>query len=386
MMIAGAAGCVKTPQNDVNNGGSELTSSYGGSTDAKLPPELDSISGTESDLSSEPPVVTEEFPSTDAKEAPPLAVTDKDAVKSELRAAITELRQPAVMDISNAGFSERTDLDVKNLYYEIVKESPELKYAYDISVETDGGKLVCGFRYMPYKTGEFPDGFTGGDAGSLEDIIEAAEHNAGEKPYDIAIRNPDLEPDVINRALQQAGGGYINCTLNSDATQIVFSAPPGMTIADCQDALGEAERLADDVISRLIEEDMTDREKAASLYLYLTETVRYDRLYYSDREKMPYQSHTALGALKDGTAICGGYSHAVKLLFEKVGIPCFHVSGKYNGEPHMWNMAQIDGEWLWFDATADRGFKTETKLRHFALKELSADQYSWNSSYLWFIE
>ena len=45
---------------------------------------------------------------------------------------------------------------------------------------------------------------------------------------------------------------------------------------------------------------------------YLTEHVKYDRRYYSDRASMPYHSQTAIGALRDQVAICGGYSHAFR--------------------------------------------------------------------------
>ncbi len=93
---------------------------------------------------------------------------------------------------------------------------------------------------------------------------------------------------------------------------------------------------------------------------------------------MPYASQTALGALRDQTAICGGYSHAIKLLFEKVGIPCWNVTGVWAGEYHMWNIACIDGQWLWCDATAGRGSSVEFGLRGFALTELDEQQYQWD--------
>ena len=76
-------------------------------------------------------------------------------------------------------------------------------------------------------------------------------------------------------------------------------------------------------------------------------------------------------------AICGGYSHALKLLFEKVGIPCFNVTGKYFSQNHMWSIARLDGEWRWFDATSDRGASPAFGLRHFALTELDTTQYRW---------
>ena len=97
------------------------------------------------------------------------------------------------------------------------------------------------------------------------------------------------------------------------------------------------------------------KEQAEALYTYLTREVRYDFRYYSQPGEMPYDSTTAYGALHDHLAICGGYAQAFQLLLEQAGIPCITVSGKMGGENHMWNLAQVDGEWLYFDPTSDRG-------------------------------
>ena len=121
---------------------------------------------------------------------------------------------------------------------------------------------------------------------------------------------------------------------------------------------------------------MSGREKAETLYGCLTSRVQYDQRYYADPDNMPHESPTALGALRDNLAICGGYSHTLRLLFEKAGIPCCNVAGNYFGETHMWNTAYLDGEWLWFDATSDRGASKEKGFRHFALKNLDS-VYEW---------
>ena len=70
----------------------------------------------------------------------------------------------------------------------------------------------------------------------------------------------------------------------------------------------------------------------------------------------------------------------MKLLFERAGIPCFNVTGSYFGENHMWNIAKLDGEWLWFDATADRGSTGEFGFLRFALAELDPTKYRWNEN------
>ena len=186
-----------------------------------------------------------------------------------------------------------------------------------------------------------------------------------------------LTPDGMNRALQQVGGGYILCSLSRDGTQLTYSPSMGMTMKECLALLEQAKELAAEAAGALNDGTMTEREQAEALYRYLTEHVKYDRRYYSDRASMPYHSQTAIGALRDQVAICGGYSHALDLLFEQAGIPCYTVTGTSGGENHMWNIARLDGQWLWFDATADRGISPQFELRHFAREELDA-QYSWD--------
>ncbi len=327
----------------------------------------------------EPPVEEPEAPAEEPEppqDGAPLTVSDPEAVQQELAAAIRQLRQPGCMELSGFTF-EHPEMDVKNLYYALTSKNPELKYAYDLSVELEGTQLRCSVSYMPYKTGAYPADFAGTEVSSLQELIAVAQQNLGEEPVPIRITNTALTPDDMNRALQQAGGGYLYCGLNRDATALVFSAPMGMSIADCLDALREADALADAVIAQCVTPDMDEREKAQALYTYVTQHVAYDRRYYNDRASMPYESQTALGALRDGTAICGGYSHALKLLFEKVGLTCYNVTGSCNRENHMWNLARLDGQWLWFDATADRGCSPESGFRHFALEELDTRSYQW---------
>lgn len=93
-------------------------------------------------------------------EQEPLTAPDRETVKRELLEAIEELRQPRTMDISAAGL-EAPEMDVKNLYYELMAERPEMKYAYDLTVTVREGELTCRFSYMPYKTGAFPEGGPG---------------------------------------------------------------------------------------------------------------------------------------------------------------------------------------------------------------------------------
>lgn len=308
----------------------------------------------------------------------PLSITSSEQLQKEIYTAISEVRQPLLMEVSKMTWAQTPEIDVKNLYYQVIGQRPEFKYAYDITAKTENGILTCQISYMPYKTG-YPQNWDGVPAGSLQELIKIADAHLGTAPVNIRLTDPTLTPDKMNRALQQVGGGYILCSLSKDGTQLTYTPAMGMTMEKCLALLEQAEKLAADAVGTLVRDTMTEREEAEALYQFLTEKVKYDQRYYSDRSNMPYDSRTAIGALRDGLAICGGYSHALKLLFEQVGIPCYTVSGKLGSEPHMWNIARLDGKWLWFDATSDRGLSPRFALRHFALENLD-NRYSWDST------
>ena len=310
----------------------------------------------------------------------PLSITSSEELQRELCSAISEVRQPLPMEVSKITWDQVPEIDVKNLYYEVIRQRPELKYAYDITAEAENGLLTCQISYMPYRTG-YPQDWDGAPVGSLPELIEMADAHLGAEPVNIRLTDLALTPDGMNRALQQVGGGYILCSLSRDGTQLTYTPAAGMTMDECLALLDQAEELAAEAVDTLVDETMTEREKAETLYRYLTEQVKYDRRYYSDRANMPFDSQTAIGALRDGVAICGGYSSALKLLFELAGIPCYNVTGIAGGENHMWNIARLDGQWLWFDSTSDRGLSPRFELRHFALENLDG-RYSWNSEQL----
>ena len=96
---------------------------------------------------------------------------------------------------------------------------------------------------------------------------------------------------------------------------------------------------------------------------------------------MPYDSTTAYGALKHDLAICGGYAQALQILFQRGEIPCLTVSGVMAGENHMWDIAYIDGEWLYFDATSDRGKPAEWFLYNGVAGEQLV-RYEWDEAWV----
>ena len=286
----------------------------------------------------------------------PVTTADADELRDLLELAIRWTEQPPAFEAAFLDSEADPDMTVRNLYYALLSEAPECKYAYDMTLgRTAEGLYQCTFAYMPYRTGDYPADFSGEAAGSFGELIALAKENLGQAEIPVRITDPSLTVDDLNRALQQVGGGYLLCQLNRDGTAVTVTPLNQLTHQQALDRLAEIDELARQFAEACVTEEMTQAEKAEALYTRLTDRVAYDFRYYSDPASMPYASTTAYGALKDDLAICGGYAQAVQVLFEQQGIPCLTVSGQWDGENHMWNLVWLDGEWRYCDATSDRG-------------------------------
>ena len=198
------------------------------------------------------------------------AVSSLTEIKSCLRKAMTDAEQPPVFDIRALEGSTDPEIDVRNLYYALLSEQPELKYAYALDVEQGAdARLTCTFSFMPYRTGNYPAGFAGERVSSLTELIAAA--RAGlDAPDSVQIRITDhcLTVDDMNKALQQVGGSYILCQLNADGTAITYTPLNALSYAEALDRLRDIDTLADMVLASTVDGAMTARERGGgAVYL-----------------------------------------------------------------------------------------------------------------------
>lgn len=96
----------------------------------------------------------------------------------------------------------------------------------------------------------------------------------------------------------------------------------------------------------------TDYEKELYFHNYICENVVYDEASMVNSGGYGDSAHSAL---LDGKSICEGYSRAMQVLLDKVGIDNYLVVGdgktEDGTEPHMWNIVEIDGKNYHLDAT-----------------------------------
>ena len=298
-------------------------------------------------------------------------VSTQEEAADILAQAFAATVEEVVFDLSQSGMTpdEKTML-LKNASYQVYSETPELKYAYDLTCTEDGNNTICQIAYMPYRLG-YPDGQPEQAAHmqTLSDLIAVANDALGSPEIPIVIEDPTLAVDDMQMVLQQAGYAYVVYSLNQDATKLIAAPADGDSLDACVAKARSLQETAASIAAELVDDSMTAEEKMAAFYDYIVENTTYDYRYYQNPTTLPYESRTASGPLVQKTAICGGFSWAFRMLCETAGISCFNVSGVGNGEDHMWNCALYDGTYRFFDTTWDSGAKDQSQWRYFAKTE-----------------
>ena len=110
----------------------------------------------------------------------------------------------------------------------------------------------------------------------------------------------------------------------------------------------------DELYAELINDSMTDREKIKTIHDYIINRTSYDEERSEEVKKgeaisLKHTSNLAYGPLFTGKAICGGYSDAMALFLDKMGIKNYKISSS----SHIWNLVYIDGSWKHLDLTWD---------------------------------
>lgn len=94
-----------------------------------------------------------------------------------------------------------------------------------------------------------------------------------------------------------------------------------------------------------------DYDKARAISQWVVDHIKYDDDYYyeglKDYSDVPFHPEDILDK---GQAVCAGISRLTQALMVAQKIPCLYVLGSAGGS-HAWNLALIDGEYLWIDNT-----------------------------------
>ncbi len=108
------------------------------------------------------------------------------------------------------------------------------------------------------------------------------------------------------------------------------------------------------ILSGIINDNMTEYEKAKVVHDYLIKNYKYDTRLISDPENPSYyRSYSFAGLLDNGIGVCQAYAELFYHLLCRAGVDCYIVYGESNGVGHAWNIVYLDGEYYHVDATYD---------------------------------
>lgn len=159
-------------------------------------------------------------------------------------------------------------------------------------------------------------------------------------------RNSTFENFAINN---------VDKSIEVDNTnQLVFALESGLK--PLPKSGSAAERIyenAKSVLRKIVNDDMTDLDKARAIYEWLILNVRYDNAAASSftGDWRKYNSWYAEGVFDSRIAVCDGISKAYLIMCRIENIACIRVTGTSRGVGHAWNKIYVDGNWWGVDAT-----------------------------------
>lgn len=90
----------------------------------------------------------------------------------------------------------------------------------------------------------------------------------------------------------------------------------------------------------------SEAEKIKKIHDYICKNVVYS-------DDGTWGCHSAYDALEKGEAVCQGYATLFYAMGIQAGLKVRCISGTSNGQPHLWNIVQMDGSWYNLDTTWD---------------------------------
>ena len=195
----------------------------------------------------------------------------------------------------------------------------------------------------------------------------AANMYAGNPAIDLSAFTADPSNPLIADAANEA---YFQNPYITDFSPIVgvqndvLYISYEMTAEDRAAAASRVKDKADQILASIVNDSMSDRDKASAINTYLAKNAVYDddAANFNDGrhsrdeyvERFP-NSWDAEGVLIDGKGVCSSYAAAYKLLADEAGLNSVTVTGwaDTSGIGHEWVKVNIDGSWWVVDPTWD---------------------------------
>lgn len=190
----------------------------------------------------------------------------------------------------------------------------------------------------------------------------------------------DMIKIIISETNDGAEGDYIRTAIRSvQCSRVVDAQKCYFSFSITYNSTAEQEKYVTEKTAEILRNlnisRLDDYGKISAIYEYLINNVDYE--YTADDNSC----YTAYGALKNGKAVCQGYSQLFYRLVKDSGISCRVIFGSTT-ENHSWNIVAVNGLYYFCDSTYDI-FSSKVENCNYLLKGMhDFDEYDHNTSHI----
>jgi hypothetical protein len=146
-------------------------------------------------------------------------------------------------------------------------------------------------------------------------------------------------------------GEYTAIYSATDSSGNTTSEEVIITVKEQSVSMEDLEKLADEVLAEITTEDMTLREKAWEIYVYVNERLTYTG--FSDKTDWMKEAYSGI---VNGVGDCFTYYSMSQLLLDRIGIETLSIerASKPGETKHYWHLVNYGEGWYHFDACIHR--------------------------------
>ncbi|MBE6649716.1 MAG: hypothetical protein E7613_00240 [Ruminococcaceae bacterium] len=165
-------------------------------------------------------------------------------------------------------------------------------------------------------------------------------------------------------------GEYTASFTATDISGNISNAEVPVSVVERPSFEAETHRLADELLSELVTDDMTDLEKLYAIFVWINKNI-----YYTGTSDKSNYIVGAYDALTKRMGDCYNYYALARILIEHMGFEQMEVQRDHPNTKHYWNLVYYNGGWYHFDASPFvRG-----NLRTFMMTDSEAE--TWDRTY-----
>lgn len=138
--------------------------------------------------------------------------------------------------------------------------------------------------------------------------------------------------------------------------------------------------IAKEIALSLVDDSMSDYKKLEKIHNYIVLNTVYDVKTFESKDAIDGKPFWAYGSVVDGIAVCSGYSRAMMMMAQAVGIDMIYVASEAMN--HGWNALRLGDKIYYIDATYDDPVpdrKGKASLKYFMVDEQElAKDHKWD--------